>query len=182
MNRLHKVTIAASLLTGIWLAGAQAGDTKEANCSPPPGPGFGGPGFGGPRHPPLSLLESDLNKDGRITRTEIDQSIKTRFDTADADHNGTLDAKEFETARPKPPTDMPKPPEGAPPPSGPFGNPEQMFKRVDWNADGKLSPDEFAAPVRTMASRIDRDADGVITQDELDAPPHGPGRGGPPPR
>src|SRR5262249_15622310 len=146
MRRLANFTIAASLLTGVWLVGAQAGEEKMPNC-PPPGPGGPhgwGPGaraFDGPGHPPLPIADDDINKDGRSTHAETDQSIKAKFDAADANHDGALDQKEFESARPKPPADMPKPPEGAPPGGphrGPFGNPAQMFARSDWNGDGKL--------------------------------------------
>ena len=46
-----------------------------------------------------------------------------------------------------------------------------MFKRLDWNLDGELSFEEFAAPVRQMASHLDRNGDGVIDAQELRVPP-----------
>ena len=36
-----------------------------------------------------------------------------------------------------------------------------MFHRSDWNGDGKLSFDEFAAPTRAVFERLDRDGTGV---------------------
>ena len=181
MKKICSMTMAASLLTGIWVTAAQAGDAKDADCPPSPGmdghpPRFGGPPFAGPGGPgriPPPLLDADLDKDGRITHAEIDRSIRTRFDTADVNHDGTLDEAEFEAARPKPPADLPKPPPGEERHPR-FGGPEKMFQRADWNGDGKLSFDEFAAPIRAIATHLDRDADGVITQDEREGPPLGP--------
>jgi hypothetical protein len=44
-------------------------------------------------------LKSDLDADGRLTRDEVreeDVALVARFDQADLDGNGTLDAGEFE--------------------------------------------------------------------------------------
>lgn len=53
----------------------------------------------------------------------------------------------------------------------------EMFHRSDWNGDGKLSFDEFAAPVRASFERMDRDGVGLVpcsvrrAEDEAEAPP-----------
>lgn len=44
-------------------------------------------------------LKTDLNADGKLTRDEVeeeDAALAARFDEADLDGNGTLDAGEFE--------------------------------------------------------------------------------------
>ncbi len=38
-----------------------------------------------------------------------------------------------------------------------------MFHRMDWNGDGKLSLDEYTAPERARFEAMDRDATGVIS-------------------
>jgi hypothetical protein len=135
--------------------------------------------------PPLK--EADTNKDGRITRAETDAAIALRFKKSDTNGDGTLNEAEFVTAMPKRPDRPPMPPEGAPPPppegypTPPRFDPAARFRATDWNGDGKLSPEEFAVPMKAMAINADRNGDGVISEDELRGPPHGP-RGPRPPR
>jgi Ca2+-binding EF-hand superfamily protein len=114
------------------------------------------------------LKEADENDDGKITRAEIDKSIETRFGKADANKDGALDEKEFSAAMPKPP-EPPKPPADAPKP--PKFDPSVMFKRADWNGDGKITPDEFAIPIRAMAMHADRNGDGAVSDDDRPGPP-----------
>jgi len=75
-------------------------------------------------------------------------------------------------------------PEGrGPRPGGPGGpgqgrpNPEEMFKRLDKNADGKITKDEAPERMAENFDKIDKNGDGAITQDELKPP--GGGQGGP---
>ena len=91
-----------------------------------------------------------------------------------------------------------KPP--GPPPGGPGGdgkgrpNPEEVFKKLDANADGSITLDEFKAGPRAQKDpahaeeafkKMDKDGDGKVTLEEFKAgrPPHGgpggPGGGGP---
>lgn len=113
--------------------------------------------------PPM-LMEADLNDDGRVTHAEVDEFGSNKFAKADSNNNGSLDRTEFEAARPAPPPDAPQPPPGAPPP--PMHSPEEAFKRADWNGDGKLTLDEFMAPLRGMAVFADADGDSAISRDE----------------
>jgi hypothetical protein len=136
---------------------------------------------------PPPFLDADANKDGRITHAEIDAMIAARFKTGDANRDSVLSEAEFVAAmpkrpdRPRPPEGAPKPPEGypPPPPPPPF-DPAARFRATDWNGDGKLSPDEFAVPMKGMAIHADHDGDGIIGTEELRGPPHGP-RGPRPP-
>jgi len=176
-----RMIFAASLLTGIWFATAQAAEPDDL----PPPPPHGLPVFGpGPGMLPPPLREADADKDGRVTRAEVDATIATRFKKSDANSDGSLSEKEFAAAIPKP-ADRPKPSDGAPkPPEGrpPFKafDPAARFRATDWNGDGKLSPDEFALPMKAMAIHADRNGDGAISEDEMRGPPHGP-RGPRPP-
>ena len=80
-----------------------------------------------------------------------------------------------------------KPGEGGKPPGGPGDgkrpNPEEVFKKVDANADGSVSKDEFmAAPFAkkdaAMAEKRfttqDKDKDGKLTKEEFVKRPDGP--------
>lgn len=71
-----------------------------------------------------------------------------------------------------------------PPPPGAMRHPP-AFADLDANADGKLSPDEFAAPLRQRFADMDSDHDGSVSPAEFDAArqamhgPMGPPPGGP---
>ena len=56
-------------------------------------------------------------------------------------------------------------------------NPEEMFKRLDKNGDGKVTKDEAPERMAQNFDKIDKNGDGAITQDELKPP--GGGQGGP---
>lgn len=198
---MHEKLILAAALAGLLSGAAMAGE-KPKGCPPPPpftggsppmppgGPGFGpqGPGpsggFGPPGGPglPPPLIAADEDKDGRITHEEVDKSIRSDFLKADRNGDGFLDEEEFASGMPAPP---PPPPGAAgpmPPPPG-FAemkrpDPADMFRRTDWNGDGKISAEEFTGPRRAMASHADRNADGVISEGDRPQPP----KGGHPPR
>ena len=61
-------------------------------------------------------------------------------------------------------------------------DPQEMFNHFDWNLDGELSLEEFAAPIHQMALHLDRNGDGVIDAEEMKGPVmvFGPGFGPPP--
>lgn len=67
-----------------------------------------------------------------------------------------------------------------PPPMGMHRHPP-AFDDLDANKDGKVTKDEFAAPMAQRFGDIDTNGDGVITRDEFDAahPPMHDGPGGP---
>jgi Ca2+-binding EF-hand superfamily protein len=46
---------------------------------------------------------------------------------------------------------------------------ESAFQKMDTNADGKLSPDEWEAGQRDMFKKIDANGDGKLSPDELKA-------------
>lgn len=146
------LTFAPALVAGLWSASAALAASPGDDCR------------GGPDRLPPPLAESDLNKDGSITRAEVDRAVHDRFSAADTNKNGTLEEKEF-AAMPRPSAPL-----GLGPPPWASPDPSTMFKRIDWNMDARVTPEELAAPVRGMAMRADRNADGTISPDEQQRP------------
>jgi Ca2+-binding EF-hand superfamily protein len=108
------------------------------------------------------LAEFDINKDGKVTHDELNRTLAAQFMAASGNApmmtedqfvNGHLkDLRQRVT---------------------------EMFHRMDWNGDGKLSLEEFAAPEHARFEAMDRDGTGVVScrsssrNDAEDvAPPH----------
>ena len=121
---------------------------------------------------PLSratLLRYDANKDGKVTRAELDKGLAAEFAAADLNHDGKLDTAEvaaLNDARWKIDASRTSPVQ-------------------DWNQDGFVDPREFGTEIVTLFNQIDLNHDGTVTADELSPPsqarPNGPpggGRGG----
>lgn len=124
----------------------------------------------------MRLIQYDGNKDGRITRAEIDAGIQAQFQGADTNGDGKLDGAEFqkyndarkaerkaryEAWRAKNPDAKDR---------APFDNGRDGFdqlKYADWNLDGYVTPEEFGGKTRAQAMRADKDGDGTIAADEL---------------
>lgn len=112
----------------------------------PPAPDMYG---SGPLHGRLSvrmLRDFDLNKDGRITKAEMDKALARRFADIAAGGQG-ITASQLATAHEK----MLR------------KHTDTLFRRIDWNGDGVLSLDEFRAPLRARFERRDRDGTGTIS-------------------
>lgn len=67
------------------------------------GPGAGGPGAGGPGGGRGNLMRLDTDGDGKISREEAPEQMKSRFDTLDANGDGFLDQSDFEAMRSRQP-------------------------------------------------------------------------------
>jgi hypothetical protein len=123
------------------------------------------------------LIQFDADKDGRITRAEIDSGLERQFATADTNSDGKLDAVElqkyneqrraerkarYEAWRAKNPDAAEK--------SRFVDRGRDGFdplKYSDWNRDGFVTPDEFGGKIRAQAMRADRDNDGVLLVEDL---------------
>jgi Ca2+-binding EF-hand superfamily protein len=168
---LVKLTVAiaaAALLQACSHGGGRGG---------PPGGGFG-PGGGGPMGGPgggqsqareLQLRRFDADADGNIARAEFDSVLKVDFTGADKNNDGKLDGAETRALNDRLLTQR------------------EISPIIDWNADGHVTMDAFAAQWRTLFTRADADGDGTVTAEELTArarerPSGGPrGSGGGPP-
>ena len=133
----------------------------------------------------MHLIQFDANKDGRITRAEVDAGIDAEFRGADTNTDGKLDAAEFLTFSEKRKAERKarhdawrakREAEGRNVRERPPGGGERNFdplKRMDWNLDGAITPDEFAGKTRAQAMRADRDGDGTILVEDLKKRGHG---------
>jgi hypothetical protein len=135
----------------------------------------GGPGGGSA----VRLLHYDANKDGSITRAEIDAGLEAEFHGADANSDSRLDGAEFqkyndarraerkariEAWRAKKGTTA----VGAKKDFGDRGPRDfDPMKNMDWNLDGYITLDEFGGRVRAQAMRADRNSDGTIAAEEM---------------
>jgi len=109
--------------------------------------------------------EMDSNKDGSLTRAEV-ESWQTRtasqiatarnkaiFARLDADKNGSLNAAEFARLGPAPIK----------------ANPDPLIKAMDANKDGKVTKAEHNAAGSARFTQIDANKDGVLTEAEAKA-------------
>lgn len=137
----------------------------------------------------------DLNGDGQIDAAERRQQRLTRFDAMDANKDGRLTKSEIEQAFQKPgrPGDPGDPggPAGGPPPGaraggpgpgpkgGPGGGPgpgmnrqqaaERFARQVGADQPGGVSRADFANRENPMLARLDTNGDGKISRSEFDA-------------
>ncbi|MFZ1469176.1 MAG: EF-hand domain-containing protein [Paracoccaceae bacterium] len=101
--------------------------------------------------------EMDADKDGKVTKAEVQAYRDARFAVADTDKNGSLSADELSAMQM---TQMQ---------ARLAQRSKKMIDRLDANADGQLSAEEFATMGKrqSMFDRVDADNDGVISKDEV---------------
>ncbi|HTM82139.1 EF-hand domain-containing protein [Asticcacaulis sp.] len=116
----------------------------------------------GPARPAFSDI--DTNSDGVISQAEFDAFRPKR---PDGDHGR---GREHDGPRGR---------------GGPMPFHGADLKRLDTDKDGKVSFDEFSAPMKAHFARMDTNKDGFLDEAELKAPPPppegGPDGDGPPP-
>jgi hypothetical protein len=143
-------------------------------------------GHHGARGQATHLIQYDANKDGSITRAEVDAGLEAQFKGADTNADGKLDALEFQKyndarkAERKARIDAWRAKRDAEgrdvkerPPHDRSARNFDPMKNMDWNRDGFISPDEFASRTRAQIMRADRDGDGTIAVAELQKRGHG---------
>ena len=103
------------------------------------------------------MLRYDANKDGMVTRAEMDGALKADFAALDKDHNGRLEGEEVREENDRRYKE-----------SG-----TQTSPLLDWNQDGGVDFNEFAGGLRSLFDQLDEDHDDVLSGKEL-KPPRGP--------
>ncbi len=101
----------------------------------------------------------DADRNGEITRAEMDAARSDRFAQIDADGSGVVTAEEFKAHV----AERAKSDRAA-------SRIDRMIARYDQNGDGGLSLEEMPQPRGgDMFERLDADGDGVITEAEAEA-------------
>jgi len=119
-----------------------------AACAGHPSPRREEPEF----HPARSIVEVyDSNKDGSVTRAELERGLWADFEKADVNHTGCLDADEVRAVN------------------------QQRWEQdqstssplVDFKGRGCIDFDAFAATARSLFDQMDADGDGKAAPQEL---------------
>jgi hypothetical protein len=124
-------------------------------------------------HSPVQMLLRYVGPDGNLTRAQLETGLHQEFAVADVNHSGVLEPDEVRAVN------------------------QQRWKEdqsaisplQDWNGDGVIDFNEFAATARALFNEMDLDHNGVLTPKELrpgrerskdGQDGRGDGRGGPP--
>jgi Ca2+-binding EF-hand superfamily protein len=92
-----------------------------------------------------SLLALDTDKDGTLNLPEAKAGASAKFDTIDANHDGTLDVKDLAAANVD----------------------KAEIEKADHDHNGTLTKDEYGALVEDAFKAADRNGDGKLSPTEL---------------
>lgn len=102
-------------------------------------------------HGPLDILRKYAGPDGRLTRQQLDAGLRKDFEAADKNHDGVLQPDEARAVNQQRWSE----------------DQSAISPLQDWNGDGVIDFNEFAATARALFGELDRDGNGVLTPDEL---------------
>ena len=100
------------------------------------------------------MLGFDANRDGSVTREEVEAGLRSQFERADADRSGSLNLSEMQAENGR-----------RWQASGTGSSPG-----IDWNLDGVVSFAEFSGTAQSVFAQLDRDRGGSLAGAELEAP------------
>lgn len=145
------------LLTGTALA--MGSSLALAQMESPPPPDMFGADMDHSRMAERFLGDFDANHDGKVTKDEFNSGLARKYDLLAAKNGGvTLEAfigshlKDFRQ------------------------HTDEMFRRADWNNDGKLSLEEFSVAPRAKFMMADKDGLGAVSCAPHTRREAGPGR------
>lgn len=112
----------------------------------------GGPGRSEDWHSPVAmLLKYDSNRDGTLSRKELEVGLKADFNAEDKEHSGCLNSEEVTAIN----EERMKYDESAASPL------------IDFKNRGCIDFDEYAQMPRSLFDELDRDGDGELSPKEL---------------
>jgi Ca2+-binding EF-hand superfamily protein len=139
MERKTKISLAAG--ASVLLAVAAIAGVAQADRH----------GMHGMRGGVMEMMERyDANKDGSLSQEEIDTNRTQWHAEFDKDKTGDLMLAEFEALWLKARRDMMV----------------REFQGFDRDGDGKLTLDEYKAPLTMLVTRMDRNGDGLLNKDD----------------
>jgi Ca2+-binding EF-hand superfamily protein len=103
----------------------------------------------------------DKNQDGKLTADELPDRLAARLKAADSNRDGAITRAELEEMLKK--TPRAKGPAG---PAG-RADLQLMFQRADADGDGKLSREELPSQMAERLMQADTDGDGKLSKEEL---------------
>ncbi|WP_426034571.1 EF-hand domain-containing protein [Cypionkella sp. TWP1-2-1b2] len=135
--------------SALILAAALMGAAAYAQDATPPKP----------PHGEFDFATLDADKDGKVTKAEVEALRAARVKAMDANADGKISADELAAPRIAAAGDRIK------------ARSAERVKKMDSDGDGLLSAAEMAARPgpEMLFDRIDANADGAVTQDEVDA-------------
>jgi Ca2+-binding EF-hand superfamily protein len=111
-------------------------------------------------HSPLTILRKYADKDGKLTRAELETGLRKDFAAADTNHDGVLEEDEVRAVNE----------------ARLLEDQSAASPLIDWKGRGYVDFDEFAETARALFEQLDVNGDGVLTPQELN--PTGAKQGG----
>ena len=99
----------------------------------------------------MLIANFDTNNDGTVTRAELEAGLRQNFWQADTNRDGRLDPDEVAAANQRR-IELDQ---------------STAIPLIDWNQDGYVDFNEFAAGVRSQFEQLDLNGDGQVSLDEF---------------